>query len=200
VQTASLGDLSPVYISPTITSITEGGVAGYRIDIKGIIPFSGTDFNFTIVGYVFEGSAELDGLTVYPAQFKFDIGIDGFPFDSLDNKLALEMILETEFEVSQEIDDEEFIIDSGGASGYFGWLDTALVDGVNTPVSEYTRNVDGDDFVYLCYEAGDSILHDPILGLYYQPKKIPGFPLIAIAGFVTLGIFVVITRKFKKNR
>ena len=102
---------------------------------------------------------------------------ENFPFIESTSKLALytKLEAESEFEVDEETEDEErnhssnekeVDMSKSNFTSFFSWYEYALVDGINQTV--YNSNVEGDESdsekIYLVYEQGDLIIHDPKLG------------------------------------
>ncbi|KXB02938.1 hypothetical protein AKJ45_03015 [candidate division MSBL1 archaeon SCGC-AAA261F19] len=114
------------------------------------------------------------GENVMPNEVKIDIEITNFPYRENDSKLALKTELESELEVEEQkreiedTDEEEVQITSGNYGGFFSWKKTAQVDGVSKPVKStniFDDPEEGDRELYLIYEHGDSIVHDPKIGV-----------------------------------
>ncbi|MFN4133173.1 MAG: hypothetical protein ACK4GQ_02250 [Candidatus Hadarchaeales archaeon] len=129
---------------------------------------------FKVTVYVSGTPIIVSGENVMPNEVKIDIEINSFPYTHGNSKLALKTELDSEFEVEEEKhdiegkDEEEVKVTSGNYSGFFSWKDTALVDGVSKPVLSTNiseDNEEGDRDLYLIYERGTSIVHDPKIGV-----------------------------------
>ncbi|MHA2254939.1 MAG: hypothetical protein ACXAAM_02600, partial [Candidatus Heimdallarchaeaceae archaeon] len=123
--------------------------------------------------------ADINGVIVAPTQVKIDIGIHNFNYTEDDSQLALKVKLESEREVDYEDDDETEDEDLGHAdsehgiavlldeySGFFSWIETAMVDGVEQEVKVTPLEMNAEENkMYLNYPRGTEIIHDPKVGL-----------------------------------
>ncbi|MCE7748702.1 MAG: hypothetical protein GPJ51_09900 [Candidatus Heimdallarchaeota archaeon] len=183
---------------------------------------------FSATLYVTGKFANINGVVVAPTQIKVDIGIQNFNYTEDDSILALEVELESEVEVEYDEEDEtedenqgrsdfeenEIEISIGEYSGFFSWIDTAIVDGIEVEVKSSPLQIDeGDTWLYLNYPRGDIIIHDPKIGLAGVLKLPEGFlgsdfwfelPIVsrnellivsAISLFIITGLVLVFRRR-----
>jgi hypothetical protein len=123
-----------------------------------------------------------------PSEVKIDFLIDDFPYQEEDTQLCLKTIMQTrdETELNTESFDEkngfshgENVLDVNlkNSSGFFSWVETAIVDGVeksvNTTIaSQIEENIYEDEIIsnqvneiYFSYPRGINIIHDPKIGV-----------------------------------
>ncbi|MFW9779119.1 MAG: hypothetical protein ACFFE8_09725 [Candidatus Heimdallarchaeota archaeon] len=133
-----------------------------------------SDRLFSLQFYVSSEFTKINQAIISPTQIKIDIAINKFTFTKNSSFLALR----TEFEANSEYDEDESTEDEeegraqdekelkvtlGGFSGYFSWKEDAMVDGAKKPVN--TTQDTGNQWLYLVYPQGASILHDPKIGV-----------------------------------
>lgn len=168
-------------ITYTSTITPEGG----RITI---IRTDTLDQLFTIIIYVSDKKTSFMNTTIAPTEIKFDFGILGYPFMNQSSQLALQTLLETPFMITTQqrtYASEEYTnakestmnISSAGRFGFFSWINDAIVDTVSKPVNvtvisntEQTFYEGGQSSftqaqVIFSYARGQSILHDPKIGV-----------------------------------
>ncbi len=170
-----------------------------------------TDGVFKAILYSSGQPVTLDGENITPNEAKITVEINNFPYTRTDSKLALKTELKSEREIEEEVKSKEFEreteieIKSGGFGGFFSWKDTALVDGVERPVlsTELIHDVEeGDRELYLIYERGTSIVHDPkigVLGAIGLVQVIPWLTVLA-AAIVAALISIAATRQIVLRR
>ena len=165
--------------------------------------------------------ADINGVVVAPTQVKVDIGIHNFNYTEDDSQLALKVKLESEREVDyeddEETEDEEigYADDEHGVavlldeySGFFSWIETAMVDGVEQEVKVTPLEMNSEENkMYLNYPRGTEIIHDPKVGLsnLLQIENNTSFVgsndllIISAAAVLALTSLVLVFRKrFKK--
>ncbi|MEW6221818.1 MAG: hypothetical protein AB1476_00645 [Candidatus Hadarchaeota archaeon] len=155
---------------------------------------------FKVTVYASGTSIIVGGDNVKPNEIKIDIEINNYPYTRSDSKLALKTELDSEFEVEEEKrdvegeDEDEVKVKLGDYSGFFSWKDTALVDGVSRLVKSTNISGDaeeGDRDIYLIYERGTSIVHDPKIGVLGSTgaglaQVMPWFTVLVAAIFAAL--------------
>ncbi|PWI49384.1 hypothetical protein CEE45_02285 [Candidatus Heimdallarchaeota archaeon B3_Heim] len=145
---------------------------------------------FSLQFYVFTNISSLNGGIVVPSEIKMDLAIRDYPFLESTSKLALytQLEAESEFEIDDQTEDEEHNRTSdekevdvtvGNFTGFFSWYEYALVDGINKTV--YHSNVESDESdkekIFLIYENGSRIIHDPKIGFENITKlELPFIP------------------------
>lgn len=171
-----------------------------------------SDGIFGIKIFIVEEFAKVDNNTIVaPTEIKFDIVIRNFEYLDNDSYLALSTKLEssTEYEYEDDTEDEEESRAHNEASvetsmndysGFFSWLETASVDGVDMPVKNSPIHDDDDleedeQKMYLNYPHGDEIIHDPKIGVKgvligTEVTNIPGFSIISL--FLALGVIIAV--------
>ncbi|MCK4895606.1 MAG: hypothetical protein KAS47_02285 [Candidatus Heimdallarchaeota archaeon] len=148
-------------------------------DTVHIISVETVDEVFSATAYVTTEFTIVNNILVAPTQLKVDFGIHNFNYTEPDSVLALKVKFESEFEVDYEHDDEtedeeyehadneqEVEIVAGDYIGFFSWIETAMVDGVEqivkaTPI----ETSEGENKMYLSYPRGTEIIHDPKVGI-----------------------------------
>ncbi|KXB04061.1 hypothetical protein AKJ48_03430, partial [candidate division MSBL1 archaeon SCGC-AAA261O19] len=150
------------------TSENVSGVTVYTITMQT------SDGVFKAIVHTSGKPITVNGENVTPNEVKIDIEITNFPYQENNSKLALKTELDSELEVEEEkreieeTDEEEVQVTSGNYGGFFSWKKTALVDGVSKPVKSTNISDDpeeGDRELYLIYEHGNKIVHDPKIGV-----------------------------------
>ncbi|MCE7748703.1 MAG: hypothetical protein GPJ51_09905 [Candidatus Heimdallarchaeota archaeon] len=178
-------------------------------------------FNVETVDEVFSATlyasgkfANINDVIVAPTQVKVDVGIHNFNYTEEDSVLALKVKLESEKEVDYEEDDEtedelqnrsddeyEIDINLGDYSGFFSWIETAMIDGVLQEVKATPLDIgDEETKLYLNYPRGNEIIHDPKVGMADLLSKLgsTNMVFIAIAALLTIPGLALLIRK--KNR
>lgn len=176
VKKIGLDDLKPE--SLTRRDIIEEEIPGVLVDTTLTAPDKYEALAFHLTLHLFGGFVQFQGIPLEPTSMKVDIGVDGFPFSEESSKLALHskvtIVAEDKLEESLEIGEELIAGRVGKWMVFFSWAREAEVDGGSTPVlfhiveEKAIREVGKFDFVnelYLAYERGNSIFHDPRLGV-----------------------------------
>lgn len=192
----------------TMSDITRENATGKRLESRATFGEGGV---FGLVFYVFGDFTMLDGSTLQPTEAKIDILIQRYPYERDDTRLGVVLTLKAkeEFERDHEfVDADEAGVAASGTTSdvsfslVFTWKETALVDGVDTPVratvlkdstkAQSERDDDGQEskteqklLLVLSYARGDDILHDPTAGVSYETlsaetSAVPG-PGLALA-------------------
>ena len=142
-----------------------------------IIDISTTDGVFTSSIYFATEFALIDGVIVAPTQIKIDVGIHDFPYLDDNSDLALKVKLESTADYEEDdltedeedgraTDEKEVEISKGDAEGFFSWVETALIDGVEQVVKATPLEIENEEQkLYLNYPRGQEIIHDPKIGM-----------------------------------
>ncbi len=188
---------------------TTENVAGTTVHV---ITFQTTDGVFKAIVYQSGEPLIVDGENVRPNEAKITIEINNFPYHSQDSKLALKTEFESQMEISTSLQNEEgehegeVQMTHDGYAGFFSWKQTALVDNVERPVksSSLTDNSgEAHQQLYMVYEHGTSIVHDPTIGV---SGTIAGFGTISwetvvmsaiAAAIVSITVTAVMLRRKK---
>ncbi len=145
---------------------------------------------FSLQFYVVVGISQLHDKIVVPSEIKLDLAIRNFPFVESTSKIALytKLEAETEFEIDYETEDEqqnrsiderEVELTVGEYIGFFSWNEWAIIDGINRTVtnSNIERDSSDNEKIYLIYDHGNVILHDPKIGVEGVTKiELPFIP------------------------
>ncbi len=181
VSAIEFSNMTFTNITYTSTTTPEGG----RITI---IRTDTLDQLFTISIYVSDKKTSFMDTTIAPTEIKFDFGILDYPFMNQASQLALQTLVETPFMITTQqrtYDAEEHTnakestmnISSAGRFGFFSWVNDAIVDTTSKPVNvtvisktEQTFYEGGQNSftqaqVIFSYARGQSILHDPKIGV-----------------------------------
>lgn len=182
-----------------------------------------TDNVFSAALYVSGEFANISGVIVTPTEVKVDVGIHNFNYTELDTQLALKVKLESEksvdYENSDNTQDEEYgyvddhndeqqvEVSLNDYSGFFSWIETAIVDGVEVPVKVTPLEMNSEEnSMYLNYPRGTEIIHDPKIGVANLLAigntsflGINNLALIAATSILTLaGLVLVFRKRFKR--
>jgi hypothetical protein len=147
----------------------DGGKMLHRITVRT------TDGVFAMVTHTTETRTQTQSGEVSPNLMKIDLVIDDFPWTRTTTRLALQAQVETHGPVTTitdpaqrayMVEDESGIeSDADGNVGFYTWVRTCQVDGENATVKAQVAG-DGDDTgLTFNYAQGDSIVHDPKLGV-----------------------------------
>ncbi len=152
--------------------------------------------------------------TLTPSEAKVNLELD-YDFERDDSMLGLKITVESQHEkyLQQRTYDEEkgYAFDESGLklkdnnySGFFTWKNTAEVDGEDKPVNatfiseSAVGTTGGEDVLYLCYQQGSEITHDPKVGVvgesalsYSSVKDEPILFFLMVLG-VTISISAVV--------
>lgn len=193
-------DLEGVSYAPIQRMIENvGGV------IVHVITIQTEDGMFKVTIYVSGSPIIVHGENVMPNEVKIDIEIDNFPYTREDSKLALKVELDSELEVEEEKrevegeEEEEVEVTFGNYGGFFSWKDTATIDGVEKPVLSTDISEDpeeGDRELYLIYERGTSIVHDPKIGVlgFTAPVEVMPWLLVMLTAIFSAFLSIVATK------
>jgi hypothetical protein len=154
-------------------------------------------------------------VVISPYEIKLDFIINDYPYVEDDSVLALLAIIavgnakwydglpeDPEYEYQTFLEGEDgWQYDFDGGAGFFSWLNVADVDGVETDVttstlfqfSEFKWTPEGATsvgakYVAFSYARGESIIHDPKLGVVFE-NGIPAFLEKLVNG--NGGLFVI---------
>jgi hypothetical protein len=185
---------------------------------------------FAIVIYLVSEKTSFLNNIITPEEIKIDFSIIDYPFVNKTSQLALITQVETPFTITPEqntYDEEQSTatqesglnISSGRHSGFFSWANVATVDNTSYPVnvtviSETEQTFTGDNQdtytqtqVIFSYPRGESIIHDPKIGvislleniipsvLQFEYLSVIYLLTCLISGIVFYGIVY-----FRKNR
>ena len=168
---------------------------------------------FALVMHISNSVIFAENVTLSPYEVKIDFIIQGYPFVANDTEVALLQIIatgnakwynghpETPSDAYQaSLDEGAWAFDIEGGAGYFSWLKTAIVDGIEMDVKESTLarisafewTAEGSTsfdlkYVAFSYGRGDYIIHDPKLGFVFEGDLPPVFEKIFRVSF---GMFV----------
>ncbi|KXB03536.1 hypothetical protein AKJ45_01345 [candidate division MSBL1 archaeon SCGC-AAA261F19] len=173
--------------------------------LKHIISAQTTDGIFKVTLHVAGRTLVVENNLVRPNEVKIDIIISGYNYTNENSKIALrtkiESTMETEEEKSEEDDEERVEVVSENYQGFFSWKKTALVDGMSKEVKSTAVSEDpeeGEKEFYLIYEHGDSIVHDPKIGVLGAVGMAAGVAAVMpwlivivaaiIATFISIGV------------
>ncbi len=142
-------------------------------DTVHVIESTSTDGVFTTRLYTVGAFTDIEGEQVHPTEAKIDLEIHDFSFESTDSKLALKTKLstETESDLEQTQRGDEAMLRDRNSDTFFSWKEQATIDGESAPVesTKLADNSDDDDddeqYLYLVYDQGGSIIHDPKIGI-----------------------------------
>lgn len=122
----------------------------------------------------------LNNTLIIPSKAKIDIEIRNFDFLNSSSRLAIDIRLESNvsYEEYETTEDEEkgyasnekaVSTSNNDFTGIFSWSENATIDGMLSEVIasnlELDDNSSGDQKMYLNYEQGTHIIHDPKLGI-----------------------------------
>ena len=197
VQTMSLRNLT--YTPPMYTQIaSQDGKKG--IEVTANSTASATNFIFGVKADLFGQYAVVDGKVIAPTQSKITTYILNFPFKDSSDKVALQVVAVSAYNIEHETSTSENTIRvrSSTAQGFYIWTTTATVNGQTVSVSPSYETVKNHAVINLAYPSGTSIVHDPILGIdFSRPSFVDTSLLImvAIAGVAVAGVLVYAGRR-----
>lgn len=118
-------------------------------------------------------------------------------FNNSPSKLALntkiESTMEIETEKKVEAGEEKIEVESSSNfTGFFSWTKTALVDGVEREVRSTLLLEDPEEKseeIYLIYERGNSISHDPKIG--FVTVTLPKVGTIPYVIYFVIGVAIL---------
>jgi hypothetical protein len=188
-------------------------------DTVHIFSIETVDEVFSATVYVTTEFTIVNDVIVSPNQLKIDFGIHNFNYTEPDSVLALKVKLESEMDVDYENDDEtedeeynhanneqEVEILAGDYIGFFSWIETAMVDGVEQVVNATPIEFsEGENRMYLSYPRGTEIIHDPKVGianiLQIQTSAVGSNEILIISAVAILtvtGLTVLFRKKSKR--
>ena len=197
VQTVSLRNLA--YTPPMYVPITsQDGKKG--ISIAANSTASATNFIFGVKADLFGQYAVIDGKVIAPTESKITTYILNFPFKDSTDKVALQVVAVSAYNIEHETSASENIIRvrSSTAQGFYTWTTTATVKGQTVSVAPGYETVKNHAVINLAYPSGTSIIHDPILGIDFS---LPSFVdssllvMVAIAGVAVAGVLLYAGRR-----
>ncbi len=140
-----------------------------------VITGATSDGVFAVVCHFVETQARIQSGEIAPNWMKLDILIEDYPYQRTTTRLALRTQLEAQGPVSVIHDPEQrsYMGDGEGALecnqegvvSFYSWMRQASVVGADSPVRARVSAEEGGTYLYLSYQRGDSINHDPKLGL-----------------------------------
>ena len=174
VQKIGLGDL--VSQSLTTERIHVEGVEGVKVVGVTAAPAKYPDLKMMLTLQMFGEFLKVEGVSIEPTSMKFDIAIDGFPYQETDTSLALYTKVTVDAKDEAKTEDEASTVAgrSGKYLSFFNWAGPLTVDGKASTVGHTIVKAEGTSQgkepgltaeLYLLYPRGKSIVHDPILGI-----------------------------------
>ena len=156
---------------------------------------------------------------VSPSWAKIDLVIEGYPYVRTTTRLALMTRVETQNQFSIHQDaagmskylgpgEGGIVTQNQGANAFYSWVRTASVDGQEKPVGVSTVLDDYGTRLYYAYSRGESITHDPKLGLpvgdtliddddgsFNIMTKVVPYTVAMAGGIAVVGLAVVLLRR-----
>lgn len=176
VQKIGLGELSPQSLN--YEAIEVEGVQGVKLVGISADPDKYPELTMTLTLYMFGEFLKFADTSLEPTSMKFDIEIKGFPFQGDDTSLALyaKVVMKAEDEAEDIGEEGEEAIGArvGKYISFFSWDTTVTVDGQQSTVDQNVRKHEqktelGEaelvSELYLLYPRGNTILHDPKMGV-----------------------------------
>jgi hypothetical protein len=169
------------------------------------VKLSTKDGVFTTHFFFSEEFTTVNNSLVTPTQSKIDIEINNFNYTHGSSQLALYVKLEseTDYEEKEETEDEnlgfafnETSVFTSNASriGFLSWKKSAIIDGNESQILVSSVQIDDDDEfeqkLYVSYPRGQTIYHDPKLGIegilqsIFQPPFPFGLTIIIVISLV----------------
>ncbi len=132
---------------------------------------------FEVILHVVGNYTKIDSDIISPTEVKIDFIIN-YPYISNTSMIALKAKINSLYETETEIEpsqpdkhhDSAINIIAGTHTGYFSWMDHAMIDNVSKPVNITIIQVGGSqsenkDTIYFSYTRGKHIIHDPKVGV-----------------------------------
>ena len=197
VQEINLRNLT--YTPPIATPITsQDGKHGIQIVANSTA--SATNFIFGVKADLFGQYAVVDGKVIAPTESKITTYILNFPFSNTTDKVALQVVAVSAYNIEHETSTSENTIRvrSSTAQGFYTWTATATVNGQTATVAPSYETVRNHVVINLAYPSGTSIIHDPILGIDFA---LPSFVntslliMVAVAGVAVAGVLIYAGRR-----
>jgi hypothetical protein len=130
---------------------------------------------FAMVSHTTETQAQTQWGELSPNLMKIDLIVDDFPWTRTNTRLALRATVENEGTITHVADpakrqymgENEAGIESNddGDVGFYTWVRSADVDGTSSQVTARVSNDAEGTTLQFNYAQGDSIIHDPKLGV-----------------------------------
>lgn len=218
VQTFEIDQMA--FDGPSVVELPTGG---YQISVSYPLPQS--ESRLGIVFWVFENVTKLNETAVNPTEVKFDVTLSFFPFVAQESVVALMVKLKTELEPRLNLTESLAELEAAGEryQGFFKWSKSALVDGQPTEVTATVlkseiefeaQEIGFERTVFLAYERGQQIVHDPFVGVSLVPEAPPppegppdlgevvaNLDILAYLGMVGAGVlFVLLTVLARRRR
>jgi len=134
-----------------------------------------SDGVFAMVTYTSETRTQTPSGEVSPNLMKIDLVVEDFPWTRTTTRLALNANVQTEGPVTHIADpaQREYMgeneagieTDENGDTGFYTWVRSADVDGAASQVRTRVTNDGEGTAITFNYAQGDSIIHDPKLGV-----------------------------------
>lgn len=173
----------------TVTAVSESGV-------------------LTLVFVITSSPTVVGEVPISPSDVKLDIRISGLELAGEADHIGLGMSVDADMESTVDLEDidgsRQLNLTQSSLGGFFRWADNASVDGVQRPVGVTWVN----GTLTLSYQAGELIVHDPVIGIrsiaplsgQFVAVKPIGDPLLygvglALATAAILGAVAIRTRK-----
>jgi len=174
VKKIGLGDLSPEVL--TYQNISIANTTGIEIYTLLNAQIKYPTLSFELRLYLFGSFVEYNNINLEPTAMKLDLKINGFPYNKTDSSIALKSKVTIVATDASEEPDATLSGKFGKWDAFFNWGKPAVIDGKSTNVTativEESKvfsptQMDYVSELYLCYEHGDAIDHDPVLGVGY---------------------------------
>ncbi len=172
----------------SFSNITYENITTSEGNMVTIIETHTLDDLFTIFIYIADTNTSIFNTTITPQEIKFDFNIHQYPYVNQSSQLALRTCVDTPFSViaqqnasieQQRLTAQESRLNISSANnfGFFSWVADAIVDTIQTPVNvsvvsqtQQTFSQDNQSSftqaeVIFSYARGESILHDPKIGV-----------------------------------
>ncbi|MDH2901615.1 MAG: hypothetical protein PXY39_11660 [archaeon] len=200
-------DLTQLSYSPIQeTQVTYNGIQGYELSTQA----TQGNFTFKVVAYAFPNSTAINATSLSPSSLKIVIYILNYPYKQSNSLLALQIRTQSDASVdtsnanSQE--DIQSSASSLGEQAVFSWNGPLTVNGqsYSSPIkSSITSQGDEAKTLNLIYPHGQSIVHDPTIGvylgsvpLYLQPTFMIG--AAAVIAIVAALSIAMVSRRIRK--
>ena len=176
------------------------------------ITASTSDGVFTMVSHTTETRTMSEHGEISPNLMKIDLVVEDFPWTRTTTRLALQASIETGDPVTHLTDpaqrgymgENEAGVETCNAeqAGFYTWVRSAVVDGVIEQVrARVSADAEGTELTFN-YAQGDSILHDPKLGIPVvdeglfdvMDRLLPYLAALGM-GFVVVGVAVYARRR-----
>ncbi len=163
-----------------------------------------TDGLFTIDMFISDNFTSFNNHLISPSEMKIDFTIENYPYMENNTKLALLVEIITDHHISIEADsfDEKsgfasnetaVNISSINHSGFFSWLNNAIIDGSNKSVQASVfeeknpgiNELERVTYIAISYPRGTTIIHDPKIGVVSQSFAITSLVDSNLINFIT---------------